>query len=150
MSADLIERLRDSIQYMDDSPGRMLAEAADTIEALTRDIAMRPSGLTALYEVREAMGYNKLTSLDILARDCQSARRVLSGAPIPPDRGLLDLAEDVMRRLKETQAEVLNYRTLYEAGRVPRRCDTNVVGAAGECLACDAEQGVNCLAKASA
>lgn len=28
----------------------------------------------------------------------------------------------------------------------PRRCDTNLVGAAGECLACDAEQGVHCLA----
>ena len=27
----------------------------------------------------------------------------------------------------------------------PRRCETNQVGAAGECLACDAEQGVHCL-----
>ncbi len=26
----------------------------------------------------------------------------------------------------------------------PRRCATNIVGAAGECLACDAEQGVAC------
>lgn len=32
-------------------------------------------------------------------------------------------------------------------GEQPRRCDTNVVGAAGECLACDAEQGVSCQAK---
>jgi len=117
--------------------------------ALKRDLAMRPSSLTTLYKVREAMGYNKLTSLDILARDCQSARRVLSGMPVPPDnKGLLDLAEDVMRRLKETQAEMLNYRNLYEAWVAPRRCDTNLVGAAGECLSCDAEQGVNCLAKA--
>lgn len=28
----------------------------------------------------------------------------------------------------------------------PRRCQTNLVGAAGECLACDAEQGVHCMA----
>lgn len=27
----------------------------------------------------------------------------------------------------------------------PRRCDTNITGAAGECLACEAEQGVFCL-----
>lgn len=26
----------------------------------------------------------------------------------------------------------------------PRRCETNIVGAMGECLACDAEQGVHC------
>lgn len=26
----------------------------------------------------------------------------------------------------------------------PRRCDTNLVGAAGECLACNAEQGESC------
>lgn len=28
----------------------------------------------------------------------------------------------------------------------PRRCQTNLVGAAGECLACDVEQGVHCQA----
>lgn len=27
---------------------------------------------------------------------------------------------------------------------LPRRCETNVVGAAGECLSCDAEQGEHC------
>ena len=26
----------------------------------------------------------------------------------------------------------------------PRRCETNQVGAMGECLACDAEQGEHC------
>lgn len=28
----------------------------------------------------------------------------------------------------------------------PRRCDTNLVGGAGECLACDAAQGEHCKA----
>jgi len=28
----------------------------------------------------------------------------------------------------------------------PRRCETNIVGGIGECLACDAEQGVACNA----
>ena len=28
-----------------------------------------------------------------------------------------------------------------------RRCQTGIVGAAGECLACDAEQGVACRAE---
>ncbi len=31
-----------------------------------------------------------------------------------------------------------------DAATMPRRCDTNQVGAAGECLACDAEAGVHC------
>jgi hypothetical protein len=31
----------------------------------------------------------------------------------------------------------------WQAGQ-PRRCKTNLVGAMGECLACDAEQGVSC------
>lgn len=87
--------------------------------AFERDLAMRPTSLTTLYEIRKAMGFNEYTSLDILARDCQSARRVLSDRPIPDDKSLLDLAEDVMRRLKETQAELLNYRQLYEAGMRP-------------------------------
>lgn len=33
---------------------------------------------------------------------------------------------------------------VWQSGQ-PRRCETNQVGAAGECLACDAEQGVACL-----
>lgn len=41
--------------------------------------------------------------------------------------------------------------SMMELGRIirarrnaPRRCDTNHVGAAGECLACDADQGERC------
>lgn len=44
--------------------------------------------------------------------------------------------------------------SMMELGRIirarrtePRRCDTNLVGAAGECLACDADQGEACWAK---
>lgn len=40
------------------------------------------------------------------------------------------------RRLRRQMAE-------WQAGQ-PRRCKTNLVGAMGECLACDAEQGVSC------
>lgn len=34
-------------------------------------------------------------------------------------------------------------QAIWQQGQ-PRRCETNQVGAAGECLACDAEQGVHC------
>ncbi|TIO63050.1 MAG: DUF4031 domain-containing protein [Mesorhizobium sp.] len=44
--------------------------------------------------------------------------------------------------------------SMMEIGRIirarrsePRRCDTNLVGGAGECLACDADQGEACRAK---
>lgn len=35
-------------------------------------------------------------------------------------------------------------RKLWQKGQ-PRRCEINQVGPIGECLACDAEQGVACL-----
>ena len=35
------------------------------------------------------------------------------------------------------------------AEEAPRRCKTNIVGASGECLACDVEQGVACQHQAS-
>lgn len=39
-------------------------------------------------------------------------------------------------------------RKAFRAGQ-PRRCETNIVGGIGECLACDAEQGVPCQSSAS-
>lgn len=38
-----------------------------------------------------------------------------------------------------------NYRKL--AATMPRRCDTNQVGATGECLACGADNGEHCKAE---
>lgn len=46
-----------------------------------------------------------------------------------------------LRRLEQEQF-LDRYRKL--AATMPRRCDTNQVGGAGECLACDAEQGEHC------
>lgn len=48
------------------------------------------------------------------------------------------------RKRREREQFLSNYRKLAET--MPRRCDTNQIGAAGECLACDAEQGVACRA----
>jgi len=46
------------------------------------------------------------------------------------------------KRAKEVAANAK-----FAEGQMWRRCDTNVVGASGECLACDAEQGETCRAK---
>lgn len=89
--------------------------AADALEALqeevgrlTRDLAMRPSSLTTLYEVRKAMGLNEYFPLSHLETHCQSARRVLYGEPIPPaNESLLDLAERMRRSLHDYQARVI-------------------------------------------
>jgi len=40
--------------------------------------------------------------------------------------------------------ECLDCRRKALQANQPRRCETNIVGAIGECLACDAEQGVAC------
>lgn len=117
----MVERLSINFPMMrtcDDPEGPFVRHS--DYAALERDLAMRPTSLTVLYEVRSAMGYGQYFPLDLLARECLSARRVLNGSPAVPDKSLLDLAEDVMRRLKETQAELLNYRQLYEAG-IPAR-----------------------------
>lgn len=85
-------------------------EAVKERDGLQRDLAMRPSSLTTLYEIRKAMGYNEYFPLDLLARECHSARRALSDAPTPSERTLLDLAEDVMRRLKDKRPKpMLDY-----------------------------------------
>ncbi len=52
-------------------------------------------------------------------------------------------AEARKRVLREERAR----QAAWQTGQ-PRRCESNIVGAAGECLACDAEQGVHCLADA--
>lgn len=107
------------------TPTQERAEKAETeLDALKRDLAMRPSSLTTLYQIREAMGYNKFTSLDILARDCQSVRRVLSGE-IAPDAGLLDLAEAVMRRLKHAE----DWREQFDCCMCGSRMDAHDIGA---------------------
>lgn len=52
-----------------------------------------------------------------------------------------------IRTRNNSQAEARKrFRRAQEAWQTnqPRRCKTNIVGAAGECLACDAEQGVVC------
>lgn len=85
-----------------------LAEAERERDALKRDLAMRPSSLTTLYEVRKAMGLNEYFPLSHLETHCQSARRVLYGEPIPPaNESLLDLAERMRRNLHDYQARVI-------------------------------------------
>lgn len=85
-----------------------LAEAERERDALKRDLAMRPSSLTTLYEVRKAMGLNEYFPLSHLETHCQSARRVLYGEPIPPaNESLLDLAERMRRSLHDYQARVI-------------------------------------------
>lgn len=48
---------------------------------------------------------------------------------------------EAKRRLEREQFHE-RYRKL--AATMPRRCDTNQVGASGECLACEADQGEHC------
>lgn len=85
-----------------------LTEAERERDALKRDLAMRPSSLTTLYEVRKAMGLNEYFPLSHLETHCQSARRVLYGEPIPPaNESLLDLAERMRRSLHDYQARVI-------------------------------------------
>jgi hypothetical protein len=89
---------------------RTLCESHMALErdALKRDLAMRPSSLTTLYEVRKAMGLNEYFPLSHLETHCQSARRVLYGEPIPPaNESLLDLAERMRRSLHDYQARVI-------------------------------------------
>lgn len=49
------------------------------------------------------------------------------------------------KRERDERAERIK-RQHVDAARAnaPRRCDTNEVGASGECLACDADQGEHC------
>lgn len=47
----------------------------------------------------------------------------------------------------QAEARKRELRDAWQAAQ-PRRCKTNFVGAMGECLACDAEQGVSCQADA--
>jgi hypothetical protein len=49
------------------------------------------------------------------------------------------------KRERDERAERIK-RQHVEAARAnaPRRCDTNEIGASGECLACDADQGEHC------
>jgi hypothetical protein len=52
-----------------------------------------------------------------------------------------------IRTRNNSQAEAQKrFRRAQEAWQAnqPRRCETNIVGGIGECLACDAEQGVAC------
>ncbi len=85
-----------------------LAEAERERDALKRDLAMRPSSLTTLYEVRKAMGLNEYFPLSHLETHFQSARRVLYGEPIPPaNESLLDLAGRMRRSLHDYQARVI-------------------------------------------
>ncbi len=127
--APLIERLRDGVHislpsetendFFDiDEANTVMSEAADALDglaeaererdALKRDLAMRPSSLTTLYEVRKAMGLNEYFPLSHLETHCQSARRVLYGEPIPPaNESLLDLAERMRRSLHDYQARVI-------------------------------------------
>lgn len=52
-----------------------------------------------------------------------------------------------IRTRNNSQAEARKrFRHAHEAWQAnqPRRCKTTIVGAAGECLACDAEQGEAC------
>ena len=46
------------------------------------------------------------------------------------------------RRMEEVRRQLEHLKKL--GADQPRRCETNQVGAMGECLACDAEQGEHC------
>lgn len=46
-------------------------------------------------------------------------------------------------RIDPRITRILEAQKVWQKGQ-PRRCATNLVGAAGECLACDAEQGEHC------
>lgn len=48
------------------------------------------------------------------------------------------------RRIDPRIERIRAAQVIWQQGQ-PRRCETNLVGASGECLACDAEQGVYCL-----
>lgn len=50
-------------------------------------------------------------------------------------------------RQAETRESFCRAQEAWQAGQ-PQRCKTNIVGAMGECLACDAEQGVSCQSDA--
>lgn len=54
---------------------------------------------------------------------------------------------EAQRRIEREQFRE-SHRKL--AATMPRRCDTNQVGGMGECMACDADQGVSCRSPKSA
>lgn len=62
-------------------PDPAVKAVADERDALARDIAMRPHVLKLAYDIREALGWNKYTSLNIMPDRVKWLRRWAFAAP---------------------------------------------------------------------